>query len=408
MSELTKEKIEYAVGRLMRLVESRKIKQTQLELWSGVNQSTISKILSPSQEAAPDRYTPSEDVLRKLFQALGLKLADIIVETDRIPEEIIGYLATPLTGLSPDAEREVKRIVSLIREISSDKQFQPPRFEIYWPGDHTHPLQHPDISSGHVYLTDRSRASTHDFIILFCGSPSYGVGQENEIATQAGVPAIRLIPSVISRMMLGSFLHTIDIRYSGSLETQVTFDSEEVRTALTAIRKSYFRHHALYRGMNGDAFGPRLRKLIDDRCGDYEHFATDLGISLTYLHKLMEEPFAVSNPSARLLKRMALRLGERVAYLLGEAEENDPVWIDSNASWRSWIDKTPGIDARIALQIRDEWRHEYAATRREQESAASFRKPALIMREPDWDKSYRDKDRIKRKDVANVRQASLL
>src|SRR5258708_38372724 len=98
---------------------------------------------------------------------------------------------------------------------------------------------------------------------------------------------------------------------------------------------------------------------------------------------------------------MALRLGERVAYLIGESEESDPVWIESNASWRSWIDQTPGIDARFALQARDEWRHEYSANRREQQSAASFRRPTLIMREPDWDKSYREKERTKRKDVAN-------
>jgi transcriptional regulator with XRE-family HTH domain len=408
MLELTKEQIEYAVGRLMRLVESRKIKQTQLEVWSGVNQSTISKILSPSQEIAGDRYTPSEEVLRKLFQALGLKLADIIVETDRIAEEIIGYLATPLTGLIPNAEIEVKRVVNFIRTVASDKQFDAPPFEIYWPGDHTHPLQHPDISPSQVYVTDRSRASTHDFIIIFCGSPSYGVGQENEIATQAGVPAIRLVPSVISRMMSGSFIHTIDILYSGSLETQVKFSSDELRAGLAAIRKSYFRHHALYRGMNGDAFGPRLRKLIDDRSGDYDHFAADLGISLSYLHNLMEEPFAVSNPSARLLKRMALRLGERVAYLIGESEESDPVWVESNASWRSWIDKTPGVDARTALQVRDEWRHDYSTNRREQQSVASFRKPALMIREPDWDKRYRDKEKLNRRGSENAKQPSLL
>src|SRR5258708_16055859 len=260
MPELTKEQIEYAVGRLMRLVESRKIKQTQLELWSGVNQSTISKILSPSQEIAGDRYTPSQEVLRKLFQALGQKLADIMVETERIAEEIIGYLATPLTGLTPNAEKEVKRVVSLIRQVASDKQFDSPPFEIYWPGDHTHPLQHPDISPSQVYVTDRSRASTHDFIILFCGSPSYGVGQENEIATQAGVPAIRLVPGVISRMMIGSFLHSIDIHYSGSLETEGTFTLEELHDGLAAVRKSYFRHHALYRGLNRYAFAHRFSK----------------------------------------------------------------------------------------------------------------------------------------------------
>ncbi|HWY69464.1 MAG TPA: helix-turn-helix transcriptional regulator [Terriglobales bacterium] len=408
MQELSKEQTEYAVGRLIRIVESRKIKQTQLEQWSGVNQSTISKILSPTQEIVGDRYTPSEEVLRRLFQALGLKLTDILVESDRIADEIIGYLATPLTGLTPDAELEVRRVIGLIRDVARDKQFDSPRFEIYWPGDHTHPLQNADISPNQVYVTDRSRASTHDFIILFCGSPSYGVGQENEIATQAGVPAIRLVPKLVSRMMIGSFLHTIDIAYSGSLETGVSFDTSELRTSLAAIRKAYFRHRALYRGINSDAFGSRLRKLIDDRCGDYEHFAADLGISLSYLHNLMEEPFAVSNPSARLLQRMALRLGERVAYLIGESEESDPVWVESNASWRSWIDKTPGLDARTALRMRDEWRQEYSTSRREEQTSASFRKPTLLMREPDWDKRYRQIGKPPRRDGAHATQQTLL
>jgi transcriptional regulator with XRE-family HTH domain len=408
MQELTTEQTEYAVGRLMRIIESRKIKQTQLEQWSGVNQSTISKILSPSQEIGGDRYTPSEEVLRKLFQALGLKLTDIIIESDRIADEILGYLATPLTGLAPNAEKEVRRVIDLIRDVASEKEFNSPRFEIYWPGDHTHPLQHADISPSQVYVTDRSRASTHDFIIIFCGSPSYGVGQENEIATQAGVPAIRLVPRVMSRMMTGSFIHTIDLAYSGQLETGVRFDPEELRAALAAIRKAYFRHRALFRGINGDAFGSRLRKLIDDRCGDYDHFAADLGISLSYLHNLMEEPFAVSNPSARLLQRMALRLGERVAYLIGESEESDPVWVESNAAWRSWIDKTSGIDAGLALQMRDEWRQEYSTSRREQQSSASFRRPTLLMREPDWDKRYQRTNKVHRRDGANADQPTLL
>jgi len=43
-------------------------------------------------------------------------------------------------------------------------------------------------------------------LVIFCGEPSYGVGQENEIATQAGTPAIRLVPPKMSRMMEGSFM----------------------------------------------------------------------------------------------------------------------------------------------------------------------------------------------------------
>jgi len=189
MKDLTKEQMEYAVGRFVSLYQSREIKQTELERSSGVTQSTISKIVSRPQENG-ERYTPSTETLQKLFQALGVRLTDILHESDEFSDEISGYLATPLTGLSESEDHEVRRVVDNIRAIAAEKEFATPRFEVYWPGDHTHPKQHADVSASQVYVTDRSRASTNDFIILFCGAPSFGVGQENEIATQAGVPAI--------------------------------------------------------------------------------------------------------------------------------------------------------------------------------------------------------------------------
>lgn len=382
MRALTREQTEYAVARLVRLVEFRKMTQTQLENVSGVKQSTISKII------AGDGYMPTEETLAKLFKAMGLKLNDILNESDRVAEEILGYMATPLTGLSIKQDTEVRRVVDIVRAVAAGERFVTPRFEIYWPGDHTHPKQHRDISAEQVYVTDRSRASTNDFIILFCGVASYGVGQENEIATQAGVPAIRLMPDGISRMMSGSFLKAYDVKYSGSPESGVVFDSAELAEGLQSIREAYFRSRALYRGLNGDAFGARLRKLVDERSGDYEQFADDVGISLWYLHHMMEEPFAVSNPSIRLLQRIGQRLSERVSFLIGESDETDPVWIESQASWRSWIEKTSAVDAATAVTIRDDWRHEYATDRRQQMTTASHRKSLNTMRETDWDRRY--------------------
>lgn len=296
-----------------------------------------------------------------------------------------------------------------IRSIAAETVFASPRFEIYWPGDHTHPKDHPDIEPTQVYVTDRSRASTHDFVVLLCGAPSYGVGQENEIATQAGLAAIRIMPRGISRMMLGSFIRATDIFYTGSLKSAVGFDADKLRAALKDIRQMYFRNRAFYRGLNGDGFGKRLRKLIDDRCnGNDVQFADDVVISRSYLHKLINEPFAVSNPSAKLLKRMAHRLGERVAFLLGEAEESDPIWIESHAGWRSWIDNNAGIDAAVALRMRDNWRQEYATLRRDQQSSASFRKSIKLMRASDWDREYHQKMRGKGRGAANAHQQGLL
>jgi transcriptional regulator with XRE-family HTH domain len=386
MRQLSIEQTEYAVGTLVRLVAHRGVTQTQLQEDTGVSQSTISKILTHAHES------PGEEILGKLFKALGVNLNDILNEPDCLPEKILGYLATPLTALSERAHKELHRVVGELRLLAEDRIFNPPPFEIYWPGDYTHPVQHANLQPKQVYLLDRSRASTHDFVILFCGDPSFGVGQENEIATQAGVPAVRLLPPTrVSRMMTGSFLRAVDVTFTGSLETGIRFPRDQVLEALKQIRKLHFRHCALYRGVKKDVFGDRLRRLINDRClTDFTQCAYDLGINLDYLHTLMNEPLSVSNPSAKLLARIARLLSTEVGYLVGEAEEADPVWVASMASWRQWIAKTSGIDAGIAMQLQDKWCGEYRTfTRARDPSLMSYRTSPQIMKEEDWDALYR-------------------
>jgi len=385
MRQLTTEQIEYARGRLVCLMEFRGIRQAQLASVSGVHQSTISKLLSH------EHGVPSTEVLGKLFQGLGLKLEDIVNEPDCLPSKILGYLATPLTGLTSASHAKLRDVVNEIRAVAADRRFDPPPFDIYWPGDHTHPIDNANLLATQVYVTDRSRASTHDFVILFCATPSYGVGQENEIVTQAGLPAIRLVPQTrMSRMMLGSFVRAIDVEFAGTLDLGVRFKREALVDALREIRRLHFRHRALYRGWNSAAFGSRLKRLVDDRCGgDYPQFADDLGIGLSYLLNLMNEPFGVSNPSARLLSRIAARLGERVAYLLGESEDVDPIWVESNSSWEQWIHGTSGVDGAIALELRDKWRNDYRIALRDREpSSASFRNTLRLMQVSDWDAQY--------------------
>jgi transcriptional regulator with XRE-family HTH domain len=407
---LTREQTEGAVARLVQLIELREIKQEVLAASSEVSQSTISKIMTGSKDLGCEKYVPSEEVLKKLFNALGHKLSDILNESDRVGEEIYGYLATPLTGLSDAQDAELRNVVQRIRTIAADPQFSSPPFEIYWPGDVTHPTLNADIPASQVYITDRTRASTHDFIILFCGTPSYGVGQENEIATQAGVPAIRLVPQKLSRMMLGSFALKTDITFLGTLDTGITFDSEKLRQAMAEIRQTCTRIHAFYRGINGDAFATRLRALVNDRCGGDEQFAHDLGISNGYLQSLMGESLAVSNPSIALLKRMAHRLNERVSYLVGDSEENDPLLTDSNAAFRSWIQGDPEIRAGAAYAVRDEWRNEYTLRRRDQAemSLTSHRRPAAApMKAKDWDIRYRKFIKEHAGGIANAENAKL-
>ncbi len=382
IKQLSKKQLEFAVGRFQQLVEFRGLSQTQLEESSGIAQSTISKILKRSLD-------PSPDVLKKLYRAIGLKLSDVINDIEVFGHELIGYLATPLTGLAVREDAELRKLVDRIKGVVAGPEFHDPRFELYWPGDHTHPVKNPDIKPNQVYLTDRSRASTYDFIILLCASPSYGVGQENEIATQAGLSAIRIVPKAISRMMTGSFINAVNIEYEGTLSTGITFKEDELSSAIRGIRWAHFRRQAFYKGQNGHDFGERLRKLINERRGDYEEFANDLGINLLYLHALMQEPFNVSNPSIKLLQRMAALLGESVGYLIGESEQADAVWTDSQASFRAWLESNPHLPVGNVFQMRDQWRQDYRLNKTQPVSVSS-RKPAAPMTVSSWDRLYRE------------------
>lgn len=403
--ELTNEKIEFAVGRLIAIVESRDLRQSQLEQLSGVPQPTISKIINRTPGTDSEKpFLPSIEHLTKLFKAIGYNLADVLNESDAAPHEVAGYLATPLTAVVQDNKKdsELRNVVDRIKKLALSPEFATPPFDLYWPGDHTHPIRNADFSPSQVYRTDRSRASTFDFIVLFCADPSYGLGQENEIATQAGVPAIRLFPPTISRMMSGSFADAFDVRYSGTLSSRIDFSPEEFTSALSAVRRAHFRQRALFRGMNGDGFGPRLRRLLDERSGDYVQFARELGVNISYVHTLIEEPFAVSNPSIRLLKRMGILLNESVAYLVGESEEADPIWVQSKLAFDSWIMSTEGVDGGVAFGMRKSWQQAYFEERRSTETRDYRRSPMTVL---DWNRKYREL--VGSKGKVDARQAQI-
>ncbi|MGA9669716.1 MAG: hypothetical protein WBQ94_10925 [Terracidiphilus sp.] len=240
-----------------------------------------------------------------------------------------------------------------------------------------------------MYLIDRSRASTFHFLVILCGAPSYGVGQESEIATQAGVPAIRLVNPGVSRMMLGSFVKAFDVQYTGSLQEGIFFDQEEFLGALRAVVKLHYRQSALYSSMNGNDFGQRLKKLVDERLRDNKTFAEELGVSMDYVQAMMVEAISVSNPSARLLKRMSILLGESVSFLLGEKEQDDAIYRESKESFFAWVGESgESVDARTAAEIFDGWKTEYSAHKVES-SLISFRAEVKPMGKADWDQKFR-------------------
>ena len=96
---------------------SRGLNESEMEDLSGVKQPTISKILHRRQE-------PSIDVLEKLFTVgLGYQLSDILSAADQTAKVLNGYMATPLTGLSDEADATVKTVVGAVRTCCGTERF---------------------------------------------------------------------------------------------------------------------------------------------------------------------------------------------------------------------------------------------------------------------------------------------
>jgi transcriptional regulator with XRE-family HTH domain len=143
----------------------------------------------------------------------------------------------------------------------------------------------------------------------------------------------------------------------------------------------HFRHRAFYRGIEQDGFGARLADLVKDHAGDYRTFAEDIGVSLSYVLAMMNEPLTVSNPSSQLLLRMAGRLGVSVAYLLGESRELDNVMSESKTNWFAWMRENTTLNSRVAVEVLDEWRaqHQHTQTLATVKSFRAIERPVSLV-----------------------------
>jgi len=83
---------------------------------------------------------------------------------------------------------------------------EPLGVELYLPHKHSDPEHDADLAPETVHILDRLQVTASSFVIACGDIPSLGVGQELEIASQAGIPVIayKHIRTRTSRMFLGS------------------------------------------------------------------------------------------------------------------------------------------------------------------------------------------------------------
>jgi serine/threonine protein kinase len=147
------------------------------------------------------------ELSRKLLQREpALRPASALASLDllaaAVPDDVPlrSYFACSLTRTDDIRKNRTEEVAKTLR-TAADQQ----GFSLYLPGEHTHPLGAPNLSAPEVYWIDRERVASSDLLVIYGDEPSFGVGQEAEIAANAGVPIVIFWSSdvSVSRMLRG-------------------------------------------------------------------------------------------------------------------------------------------------------------------------------------------------------------
>lgn len=242
---------------------------------------------------------------------------------------------------------------------------RPLNVSLYLPHKHSDPDHNADLEAETVHNIDRLKVTDSDFLIVCADIPSLGVGQELEIATQAGIPAIAYKHKTTrtSRMFLGNPILCDDIHEGTSPESAseriIEYETEEnlftqLRHRITLLTSHLekrippvFRKDR--RGLN--TFAERLDHLAEKSpYNTHRKLAGAMGVPAIFAAHLRKTPDILkqtldcetqqmgrdfesmlgrgynfdnfSNPTLSTLRQLATILNTTVAELAGETDQD--------------------------------------------------------------------------------------
>jgi transcriptional regulator with XRE-family HTH domain len=233
---------------------------------------------------------------------------------------VCAYIAAALTGLSA---REREAITFLGHSVA--KACKVLNIYAHQPRKATDPILHPGLPPEAVYFFDRRRVVNSDLVIAICNEPSFGVGQELEIAAAYGIPTLLVKREgvSVSRMITGSLLNLLD---EGPLEYG---NPDELERKLTRLLRSKVAHlrkrREAVRADEGAQLSQRLRELRRAQGWNVEEAAERYGISPRYVRMMENNPDYFHNAGIAVLTRVARAHGQVPSDLLSSLVASEPV-----------------------------------------------------------------------------------
>jgi transcriptional regulator with XRE-family HTH domain len=196
-----------------------------------------------------------------------------------------------------------------------------------------------------------------DFIVLDSRFPSFGAGQELEIAANGGIPVVLLKPrgADISRMVTGTFARLFIVEFASAEDLAARLHAEF--TALVAELANLYRGetYSFRHTEEDETFGQRLKRIRSQMRLDESTVARLVGVATHAIEQFEKD---LGNPSTTQLHRLAAVLQTSVAHLVeGVAtrpEETNPVLRKSKDTLRSFA-----LGSNVSLQQSEQLWQEY-------------------------------------------------
>jgi transcriptional regulator with XRE-family HTH domain len=194
----------------------------------GVSQSTMSRLLTSNVERDKDFH-----YVEKIANATNAPIHLLVAGTEfatKVPAPCVVtldpesrikwlvYFASALTGLDDAQRKRIDTDAAMARQACEEIQGL-----LYEPAWYTDPKANRELSPSQVYSIDHQQVSQSHIMIFNCRYPSFGAGQELEIAAAAGLPVILLEPrdARVSRMVRGTYVRLSNTFHPKFADTRV-------------------------------------------------------------------------------------------------------------------------------------------------------------------------------------------
>jgi transcriptional regulator with XRE-family HTH domain len=223
------------------------------------------------------------------------------------------YMATALTNLDRAARIGVIFVSDCVATVCEGHGI-----DLYEPRKATDPVHNATIQDHTVYLLDREHVTASDLVIVLCEFPSFGAGQEIEIAGNATIPLILLAmdDKKPSRMVTGTPVQKQLVTFNDPDSLRIHLD-EELNRMIPSIAA---RRDKMAATPLPHDLGQRIRALRKEVRMDQSELADQVGVSEQFIKNLETNEASITNLSLIQLGAIARVLKVPYYVLLGEAD----------------------------------------------------------------------------------------